>query len=155
MSVTENHPLRPVAQPGILSTAAFTTNSAYSVLRLADLPNLTTALSALAASSNSADVWRVNMANFSAFSWVCSFVSFAASSAPISSQKSQALVVRRLGAVCSLLYANAQKLRNIEGGLYSVVCTLARPIAALSQARCPGVVCLRPPVTCDKKRRAP
>ena len=93
MSVTENHPLRHVAQPGILSIASFTTNSAYSVLRLADLPNLMTALSALAASSNSADVWRVNMANFSAFSWVCSFVSFAPSSAPISSQKSQALVV--------------------------------------------------------------
>ena len=59
-------------------------NSAYSVLRPADLPNLTTAFSELAFAIISAERWRVVIDDFSVFSWVCSVDSFAVAVARMS-----------------------------------------------------------------------
>ena len=59
-------------------------NSAYSVLRPVDLPNLTTAFSELAFAIISAERWRVVIDDFSVFSWVCSVDSFAVAVARMS-----------------------------------------------------------------------
>ena len=68
-------------------------NGAHSVLRPADLPNLTTAFSELTFAIISADRWRVVIDHFSVFSWVCSVDSFAV--AVVSTTPMRRLLVSR------------------------------------------------------------